>query len=235
MSFAKLLEIVKDNEEAVALVKGLQTSSESLTKEVNRLELVANEAIDKRNKIKSVVKGTLGVDEITEEALKSLISSSKGDDKSKAEIENLQKQLAELANSKVTIEQSYKQKIQTMNLEREIASLGISDEVIPTKLDYLNFRVRQGLSFNDDGMPMFLNDDGSTKYVNGKPMTLQDRYSEILEKEPDLFKPNTKSGTGGQGGHSTVGKAFADMTESEKVALYRQDPNKYRQLAGASN
>lgn len=231
MSFEKLIGVLGDNEEAKKIASELQVNFESLTREVNRLELVSNEAIEKRNKIKSVVKGTLGVDEITEESLKALISSSKGDDKSKAEIENLQRQIAEIAKSKQDVELAYKQKIQSMNLEREIASLGIEDEVIPTKLDYLNFRVKSGLSFTEDGQPIFLNEDGSTKYVNGKPMTLKDRYSEILEKEPDLFKPSTKSGTGHESKGGPSGKSFKDMSEQEKVALYRRNPDEYRRLA----
>lgn len=231
MSFAKLLEIVKDNEEAVSLIKGLQSQSESLTKEVNRLEVVANEAIEKRNKIKSTVKSSLGIDEITEDALKALFSGNKGDDKSKAEIDNLQKQLAEAVKAKGDIESVYKQKIQSMNFEREVASLGIADEVIPSKLDYLNFRIQQGLSFNEDGLPVFFNDDGSTRYANGKPMSLRDRYNEILEKEPDLFKPSTKGGAGCTHQSSSGGKSFADMTEAEKVALYRRSPDEYRRLS----
>lgn len=233
MSFAKLLEMVKDIEGASSLVKELEASSETLTKEVNRLEIVSRESTDQRNKYKSLIKSTLGVDEISEDALKSVIGNSKGDDKSKAEIENLQKQLADVAKSKQDLEGTYKQKIQTMNLEREISALGIEDEVIPTKLDYLHFRVKNGLAFNEDGQPIFINEDGSTKYVNGKPMTLKDRYTEILDKEPDLFKAGTKQG-GGSSHTPGSGKSLADMSESEKVALYRSNPDAYRKLAAQS-
>ena len=66
MSFAKLMELVKDNTEAVEIAKALETTMSGLTSKVNDLELKTTDIISSRDKVKNqlrTVKEQLGIEE----------------------------------------------------------------------------------------------------------------------------------------------------------------------------
>lgn len=55
----------------------------------------------------------------------------------------------------------------------------------------------------------------------------------LRNEKPSLF--NVPAGSGAQGSKQTNGSAkkYEDMTEAERVALYREDPSQFNQLKGA--
>lgn len=107
---------------------------------------------------------------------------------------------------------------------------------LPEASDDFVFRSRGMFSFNDEGDVVALDKDGQVIYGrDGKsPMSPAEWADSIRDTAPHLFPRAVGAGaTGNPGGKAT--KSFNDMTEAERVALYRDNPAKFTQLAEAAN
>ena len=222
--FEKLIEIVGDNEEALKVINDAKATQETLTQKLNTYEVDAKKAFEKRDEFKSqlgLVKSKLGLEDLNEEALDKVLKSKGGDD---AELNNL-KGLIEKANQEKTqIEESYKSKLSQFALKTELQKTGLAQKAIDeTAYGVLESIALQGASYENDSI-VFKNEDGSTKYVNGAPMTLKDKVNELYNTSSfaGLFKADGKGGTGSnpQGGKSGAAagtKKRSEMTHSEKA------------------
>ena len=237
MDLEKILAKLLDDADAKSFVVGLAekaSNAEELTRKVNSLELKANEAIEARQKLKELIKGTTGLSEVSEEALKGLLDNkSKGDEKYAAEIENLKGLLEKASGETQTIQQTYEQKIQKLALDNALANAGLGANVANEAMySIVSNLVREGATYENDSI-VYKNSDGSTMYgQNGKPLSIQDKMAQ-LKSDPNyagLFKIDTRSGTSTP---TTNGgsKSFADMTESERTVLYRSNPDEFRRLS----
>lgn len=217
--FEKLIEIVGDNEEALKVINDAKATQESLTTKLNTYEVDAKKAFEKRDEFKTqlgLVKSKLGLEDLTEEALDKVLKSKGGDD---AELNNL-KGLIEKANQeKSEIENSYKSKLSQFALKTELQKTGLAQKAIDeTAYGVLESLALAGASYENDGI-VFKNEDGSTKYVNGAPMTLKDKVNELYNTSSfaGLFKADGKGGTGSspQGGKGVTANDYKGMSSTE--------------------
>jgi hypothetical protein len=85
--------------------------------------------------------------------------------------------------------------------------------------------VRSRLTVSDEGGVMFRSDDGATCAIDEGIKTL-------VKARPHILKA---AGAGGSGFNPTQGshkdKTFAEMTLTERGALFKENPEKYQQLA----
>lgn len=222
--FEELLAVIGDNAKAKEIVERIRKAQDDLADKYNAMEVKFNEAKEGRDKVKAqlrVVKSKLGIEEISEEVLDEALKKNKnGDNALKAEIDNLKNALKEEVEKKKQIEQSYKTKLQEMALDNAFANSGLVELAANKEtLKILKMLAKEGAVLGDDGKIVFRNEDGSTKMVEGRAMTIEDRVKELAANEAyaGLFKPQTKGGAGTppdlrggiKGGQVEIGKVSA--------------------------
>ena len=97
------------------------------------------------------------------------------------------------------------------------------------------FRSRGQFAFNESGDVVAVDRDGQAIYgKDGKtPMSPLEWAESLKETAPHLWPRAAGAGApGNNGGKAT--KTFSDMTEAERTALYKSNPEKYRQLRDAA-
>lgn len=238
--FAKLRDAIGDNEAAINIAKSLEESMASLTSQVNKLELKNDELLKDNGKTRDkfrLVREKLGIEDLTEENINAVLKS-KPDEKSQAELANLKAQLEKAYADKDSIENTYKTKMGDLVLKTELNRTGLAQKALNADTYMLlEGLVLSGASYNEDGGISFKNDDGSTSYIDGKPMTLEDKVNQLIGNPSyvGLFKPQGQGGGGSPtNGNQGGSKSFKDMTEQERVALYNRNPEEFRRLAQAN-
>lgn len=221
MSLDKLKEVLADNSEALEIVNGLDSTINELTKKVNYLETDSKKAFQVRDELKNklnLVKNKFGLDEIDEDNLSKV--NKKSDD---VEVNNLKSMLEKINKEKEDIENSYKSKLSNFALKTELTKTGLAQKAINAEMyQMLESLALSGAVYDDSGAITYRNEDGSTMYKNGKPMSLNDRVAELEQSEAYkiLFKPVGTGGTGatgrtGSGGNG--GLKRSTMTNSDKA------------------
>ncbi len=223
MGFKELKEMLSDNTDALELVGSLESTFNTNVSTINALETKFQEAKVGRDSAKSRLKevqGYLGVDELSQEAIEAIVKS-KPDEKSALEIQNLQKQLADATTVNETQAKEFQDKFQGMALERELTTLGASANVANAQaLQILTEQLKASAVFNDDGTVSYSNADGTTRYVNGKPMTISDRLSELQGDDNwnFIFKSTVKPGGGSDNnGGGNVSSRSINRLDFEKL------------------
>jgi len=228
------------NEELAAAVSGLKQSSSSSLDRVNKLESDLQKAIEKRDRQAQLVKSTFGLEELTEDALKSVLDKAgKTDpDATKAETQQLMSLAEKLKKENEELSQKYQYTKNQYKIEKSLAKIGALEDTKGSKAyDILLSEITNGATFDENGILIFKANDGTTvRNADSSPVTLEQRY-EALKNNEDLsflFKEKrSKSGSGTSGTQgSTSAKAPADYTEQERVDLYRRDPQRFQQLFG---
>ncbi len=235
MSFAKLKELIGDNAEAVKIVDELESTSNTNIQTINNLEKSVGEIQETRDKYKSgnsLVKSVLGLDQINEDTLKEFMSNSKGkggDEKLLAEIDNLKNELA-TSNSKYDETVStYNGQIRELKLGSQLDDLVGGLNIIPEARGDAKQIVKSMMSYDSDNNPIFLNEDGTTKYIDGKPMGLNDAVKSLEATRPYMFAKTTANGGGSQNNNGG-GQSFKDMSEADRIALFKSNPTKFNEL-----
>jgi hypothetical protein len=211
-----LEDIIKElsDDNHVAYIKGLDEKAQNvdtLTTEVNDLENESNtfknkaqDAIESRDKVKTLIKNELGITEISGESLREIANNkgTKGDEKLLAEIENYKSQMESISNDHKSKESEYISQIRDLKLGSTLSDLVNSSNIIDDKTaraDAMNI-VKSQLSYDDNNNPVFKNEDGTTKFnSNGQAYTIQDGINDLISSRPYLAKPTTESGAGTQG------------------------------------
>lgn len=221
MSLDKLKELIGENEEGLKVLNEVATTQTELTKKLNFLELESKRAFEARDTFKTqlkTVKEKLGLEDITDEALEKVLKGKKSDD---AEVNNLKAMLEKATKEREEIESGYKSKLSEFVLKSELTKTGLAQKAINGEMyGILESLALKGAKTDENGVIIFTNEDGSTKYVNGKPMTLADRVAELENSEAyaPMFKPNGKGGTGaGRSGGANGSKKRSEMTHGEKA------------------
>jgi len=221
MSLEKLREIVGDNEEGLKILDEVASTQTELTTKLNTYEVDAKKAFATRDELKTqikTVKEKLGLEELSDEALEKVLKGKKTDD---AEVNNLKAMLEKTTKEREEIESGYQVKLSEYVLKSELTKTGLAQKAINGEMyGILETLALKGARTDDNGAIIFTNEDGSTKYMNGKPMTLADRVAELENSEAyaPMFKPSGKGGTGaGKSGGANGSQSRSKMTHSEKA------------------
>ena len=235
----KKIALELGNEDLTSALAGLETSSKTNLDRISTLERDLQKSIDKRDRQSSLVKGTFGVDEITEESLKTILTG-KGDPDAtlKAENENLTTMTEMLRSEKESLSSKYSDTVNKYKIEKSLTGLGAMNDTEGQKAyDIVLNEVTSGAKFDDNGNLVFKASDGTTvRNVDGSPMSLSDRYSQVKDSDDFqfLFKTKrSKSGSGSSGGNSGGGKvtSLEGLNDVERTRLYKQNPELFKQLS----
>lgn len=185
-----------------------------------------NEAVQTRDKAKGKLKdisGLFGIDseELTTDKLKELLKTAKGDDASKAEIENLTKLIAQKENEYNSNLNDYKAKFTDKLIEVEIAKLGAGNDVVNDKaLKLIIESLKDGATI-DNGNIVYRDANGATlRNGSGQPLSIAEKMAQFKADQSNsfLFKATSNGGggtpTGGNGGNGS--KKRSEMSHAEK-------------------
>lgn len=233
MNFEQLLALVGDNVEAQTFIKGVQETQETNVQTINKNESLINNLKGDLEKFKqgnSLVKSKLGLEQLNEESLSEALSKyskSKDDVVSKAEYENIKAELEKINGKYQEDTSKFNSTIQELKLGTQLQDLIAGTSILPeARQDALQI-VKSMMKFNENNEPVFLNEDGTTKYHNGKPFGLADAVSSLQETRPYMFSRDTKSGGGTQpnNGSATTGK-LGGTPEEERAYIQAKYGNK---------
>ena len=228
MEFKDILEKLSDNSEMVNFVNSLNDKAqnvEGLTSKVNDLERKSSEAVESRQTLKSLIRNTLGVEDISEDSLKALLDNkAKPDEKSQLEIDNLKKMIESLNTDKTQIQNDSNKVIQDLHLTNSIRDLGIGG-MASTKIaeQQLVEILKSGVTI-ENGKAVYKNEDGTTQYyANGVEMNTNHKLDSIKANVDyaHLFKPTGKSGsdTSGQDGNFSSKSNMGGTKEERTKAI----------------
>lgn len=226
------------NEDLLSAINVVESTSKANLDKISSLELDRNKAIEKRDRISSMVKNTFGLDELTEENLSKIAKGDKDPDPVlKAEIEKMSTMTEMLKAEKDALNSKYTDTVNRYKIEKSLAGLGaIEDTENQRAYDILLNEVTQGADFDDEGNLVFKANDGTTvRTADGSAMSLSDRYNQVKDSDEFqfLFKTKrSKSGSGSSGGNSGGSKltSLKGLNDVERTRLYKQDPELFRSL-----
>lgn len=229
------------NEELTGALAAVKASFSSNIDRINSLEKDVKSSAEKRDAIKTMVRGKLGLDELSEESLDKFLSSNKkkGNDEFVAEKKQLEDMIAMLQEEKSGLSNKLQNTINMNKVEKTLNSLGAGSETNGEKAyELLLTEASRGVSFNEDGSIVFKANDGTTiRNTDGSPMSIQDRYNQLKDSDEFgfLFKePASKSGSGykggARGGEGQV-TSLEGLNDAQRVALFRNNPELFRKLA----
>jgi len=223
MSFEKLIGLVGDNPEALEVIKLLETASTSNVGKINELELKVSNIAETRDKYKlgnDLVKKSFGIENINDETIAELLKS-KGNKDNEAELQNLKQQIELGQQERADIETSYKSKLSDIALKNALSKTGLAQRAInPEVYEILEGIALKGAVYEDDKI-IFKNDDKSTKYVNGKPMSLSDRVDE-LSKSTAYSTMFHAEGTGGGGASNSTNNKSVNTSSMSATQMMNE-------------
>ena len=193
-------------EELEARVAELEGTLAERNEAYTKLETVANESTDQRNKWRGLIKNTFGISEITEDALKAVQVDADG--AMSKTIEDLNAEKGTFTSQMDELKASHEQSMSKLVLSDTLRGLGI-DTVASNDLAFeqltqlvLADATREGASFT------FKDESGITLFgLGGKPLTVKERVAELQKGDYSfLFKTQAGAGTNGQD-TSNQGKA----------------------------
>ena len=230
MDFKQLLELLNENQEAQNFIKGIQETQETNVLTINKNETLINNLkgdLDKFKQGNNLVKSTLGLEQLNEESLSQALNSLKKgdlDEKSRLEIENLKSELSNSTSLLTEKENAFNTQIRELKLGTQLSDLLVKNGVLPNAVKSASREVSQMIKYDDNNNPIFLNEDGSTKYLNGKPMGLEDAVTDIKTTHDYMFVRDTKSGGGSQGNE---GKSQPPVNQGAVDAKSKGDLNAF--------
>ena len=234
------LAVESNNAEIINAVGSVKESYRTNVERLSFLEKDIKKAVEKRDEQSQLVKNKLGIKELSEEALEEALSKLKGNSSNDGEIKNLTTMVEMLKTEKEAIEASYKSKINSYKIERALSDLGAREEAEGKKAyDIILNEISDGIEFDENGNIVFKAKDGTTvRNTDGSPISLADKYNQLKDSDELSFlfkKKRSKSGTGSGGaGSGARVTSLNELDEAQRVALFKQDPEQYRRLAGLS-
>ncbi len=187
----ELREMLKDNNEASAIVTEIEATMMQNTGRIKDLETQSqhsinemNEAIASRDKIRGVVKDELGITEFTVDAVRSKLENYASEDAIAARDAQFQELKANSALKIEGLEAQVRKGDTTMaGMKLKLAIAG-TDIMGQTKGEYANDMlmgwIAQDATFDEEGAIQYKGSSGETIYnENGNPLTLDDRINSI--------------------------------------------------------
>lgn len=113
-----------------------------------------------------------------------------------------------------------------------IRAAAVKAGALPEAADDFVYRSRGQFQFNESGDVVAVDREGQVIYGrDGKtPMTPGEWAESLRDSAPHLWPRATGAGAAGNSGGKAT-KALPEMSEAERVALYRSNPEQFRQLA----
>lgn len=233
MDFENVLSLLNEGktDEVKSALESFKPEFEKTVGDLKSFESRFVEAKDGRDKVKGRLKELsealgVSVDDLNAERVKELVKGGKGDDVSKAEIENLTK-LLQAKNDEFTTQLSkaesrYRDKV----IEGDIAKLGLNANVVNDKaLGLVIQALKEGATIEGDVI-VYKEADGSISRNNvGQPITIAQKMAQFQNDPANafLFKAtsgggggSTGVGSGGQGGNRSLAGA---KTKEERTAI----------------
>lgn len=211
------------NAELIADKKELKGQIENLTKQFDGLDIEAVKAFMTKagqdEETRLIAEGK--IDEVVEKRTERL----------RAEHERQLKAERDRADAAERASASLKERA----LADAIRSAASKAGALAEATDDFVFRSRGQFAFNESGDVVAVDRDGEVIYgKDGKtPMSPLEWAESLKETAPHLWPRAAGAGApGNNGGKAT--KTFSDMTEAERTALYRENPEKYRQMREAA-
>ena len=248
--FENLETIVGDNSQAMEALSGVKEQFNSTVERLQTQEQKIaeydgkmNEIIQSRDKVKNTVRETLGINEISRDAILDKIKGM-GDSEIKRAYEDQLSSFKKENGSKVdeltNQLNTYESEIKNLKMSNNIAKTEVMGQVKGERAaDILLSELSKGAEFAEDGSVIYIGSAGERilNKANGEPMTLEDKIVE-LKQDPSysfLFESRFLSGGGAptttqsfQGGGSPAGNPLTGgkltrttMTHDEKKA-YRE-------------
>ena len=195
----ELKELVKDNNEASEIVTAIETTMMQNTGRIKDLETQSqhstdqmNEAIASRDKVRSVIKDELGINEFTVEAVRAKLENYASDDAIAARDSQFNQLKASSATKIEDLENTIRSQdkgIEGMKLKLAIAGTDIMGQ---TKGQHANELLMTWIAedavFDENGDIHYKGSAGETLYNdNGNPLTLDDRINQIKSDESRDF------------------------------------------------
>lgn len=211
------------NQELIGSNKTIKTELDKLKGQFDGLDIEA-------------VKGLLtkaGQDEETK-----LIAEGKLDEVVSRRTERLRGDLdkqIKAANDRAEKAEAFAAKYSDKVLADSIRAAAIKAGALPEAAEDIILRARGTFKLGEDGEPIATDRDGQVIYgKDGKSPLSPHEWAESLRETATHLWPRAQGAgqTGDNGGKAT--QKFSDMTEAERAALYRSDPEKYRQLRDAT-
>lgn len=240
-----LIEVIqtieKDHPAAAQALNDFQAIFTQNMAKVNSLESDLQKAAEKRDQLKTTIRNATGLDEITEEGLKSILSKDSTEQSVilKKEIQTLQNKLNENEAVVDGIRTKYEQQIFDLRLDRAANMLGVSSEVHNQHaFNVILNELGKGATFDGENL-VYKNADGTTRFTKGgQTATIQSVYEELKANEDFayMFKEQFKAGGGKRAlgptsdpsGHSL---RRSKMTTEEKTAyIGKHSIDAYKQL-----
>lgn len=217
------------NTELADVVEGFNNNFNTNVERIGTLELDVKTSAEKRDALKTMVRGVTGLDTITEDGLKALLDKegNKADEILTKENANLRDELAKSANAVDDVTATFTNQLNGMKLERAASMLGIEEQ---TNGNHAFQTVLKELSTNakfDEAEITYKNPDGTTIFAKeGSPAGIKDVF-ENLKTDPKfeyLFKDQYKKG----GGKTPAGPTKSDKGVTlRRGAMNEEDKVKY--------
>ncbi len=193
-----IASLEKDNPAAAATLTAFQTASNQALSRVSELEKDLKTSAEKRDQLKTIIRGATGLEEITADTLGEVLKG--GDvDVYKNEITQLQTKLAEGATAVDEVSKGYEDKIFKLQLDRVVNTIGAQGEVHnPHAYNVVFGELFKNAVMDGDDIA-YKNEDGTTIYAEGgTPATVMSQYEAIKADDnfAYLFKEQFKSGGG---------------------------------------
>ncbi len=194
-----LKELVKDNHEASEIVTAIEATMMQNTGRIKDLETTnqhsiddMNAAIASRDKVKSVIKDELGIDEFTVDAVRGKLENYASDDAIAARDNQFNDLKARTATKIEGLEDQLRKSGETMEGMKLKLAISGTDIMGQTKGEYANEMlmgwIAENAVFDETGAIQYKGSAGETLYNdNGNPLTLDDRINQIKSDESRDF------------------------------------------------
>ena len=214
MEYEDIVTALGENKELVEKFNSIVEANQSNIGRIGGLESKIAEAISKKDKVMGLVRENLGINEISEDSLKSFAGNA--DAAVKADMEQLRETINNLATEKETIASDYESRIIDMKLRDKLRSLGVDGRVRGERaMDTLVKDLRSLASETEDGQIVFKK-DGKTMFNRmGEEMGVSDIISDFMERDTDNFIFKETKGASFKGG--TTPAEATQKTRMESV------------------
>jgi hypothetical protein len=221
---------------------------DSIAAAVDGLKLKNSELIGDNKKVKLALTALQEQFEgIDPAAVKALLSRAANDEETKliaagqidqvvekrvaAMREDMEKKL-KVATDQVAKSDAFAARFRQRVLADAIRDAALKGGIEPTAADDAILRGSLVFQVDEEGNPVALKDGAPIIGKDGKtPLTPAEWVEGLREKAPHLWPKAAGGGANGSG--ASGAKKLSEMSEAERNAIYRESPEKYRQLKAA--
>ena len=163
---------------------------------IGGLELKRDEAVDKAKRVMGLVRENLGINEISEDSLKSFVGNA--DEALRNDIGQLKSTLQEVTQERDSIIQNHKTELKERDIRDNLRALGVDSRLRGERaMNTLVSDLMNMAGEDENGNPVF-KENGQTLFSReGNEMGVAEVVSELMQRDKDhfIFKETSGSGT----------------------------------------